>query len=509
MFILRGIFVGSKSEDFVLELFERLDKLPMNQAVREALQVLEKIRKTGSPAEANKAAKQAIALLWQNSERFVVAKSLKNAASQLATAYTIALEVLNDPQTAKKALLQAAEHLINAANEYIIWEDVDSGTGMLTIASLMKFLVDDYDVSKLDSMKAKIKFGRSILGADQMIEIPGLLIKSIDEVNPRTFNSAKQRCLSLLPRIKDATEFMDLINKSLIHVEKRLSESMAFPDIKSVFETPKDLVLGQKFKAKIKLRNIGEGIAKDVSYSINIPKELQVSGTTGDSITEMKPSDEVEKVLELTLPKDKTFADREFKIDISVSFKDIVGNMRTQSLGPFSLVAGTVSKAEDTKKAIDAHKSALKELKERIAEIALPNVFQPFINGMSNLASNILSKCTTSREKEDYELISVLLEVFEELVSKTKDTIPKAITDYESERKQFDDLKETVKSWKIKVDDLGQLATKIQDIAQVMNETELSEEPLMLQRLIQELNDASNSLTETISQVKELTEKED
>ena len=43
-----------ESEDFMLELFERLDSLPMNQAVKEALQVLDEIRKKGSPEERDK-----------------------------------------------------------------------------------------------------------------------------------------------------------------------------------------------------------------------------------------------------------------------------------------------------------------------------------------------------------------------------------------------------------------------------------------------------------------------
>jgi len=497
-----------ESEDFLLELFEKINVLPMNQAVKEALQVLDEIRKKGSPEEANQAAKRAIDLLWQNSERFVESKSLKNAASQLATAYTIAYEVLNDQELAKKSILQAAEYLIQAANEYLIWEDVDSGTGMLTTASLLKFLVDDFDLSLIESKKEKIDFGRSILGADQLIEIPGLLVQSINEVNPRTFNSAKQTCLSLLPRIKDAEEFMELINKSLIHVEQRLSKSIAFPDIKSVVEMPKDLVLGQEFMANFKLRNTGEGNAQDVSYSIDIPKELRVSGSTKDSIAEMKPGDEVEKNLELTIPEDETFADQEFKILISLSFKDIVGNMQTQTLGPFSLVAGKVSKADETEKSINAHKDALGQLKDQITEITLPNVFQAFIDGVTDLASNILNKCANSREKEEYQLIPVLFEVFEELVSKTKDTMPNAIADYESERKQFEELQETLNSLTKKVDDLGQFAKTIQELAQLMNETELTEEgKILLTRAIQELNDASNSLTEAISQAKELTEE--
>ncbi len=497
-----------ESEDFMLELFERLDNLPMNQAVKEALQVLDEIRKKGSPEEANQAAKRAIDLLWKNSERFVESKSLKNAASQLATAYTIAHEVLKNQEMANKAILQAAEHLIKAANEYIIWEDVDSGTGMLTIASLMRFLADDFDLSTIESMKAKINFGRSILGAGQMIEVPESLVQSINEINPRTFNSAKQTCLSLLPRIKDAEEFMELINKSLMHVEQRLSKSIAFPDIKSIVEIPKDLVLGQEFMANFKLRNTGEGNAQDVSYSMDIPKELRVIGSTKDFVAEMKPGDEVEKNLELTIPEDETFADQEFKIRISLSFKDIVGNIQTQTLGPFSLVAGKVSKAEETEKSINARKDALEELKERIAGITLPNVFQGFIAGMTDLASNILNKCTISREKEDYELIPALLKVFEELISKTNETMPTAIADYESERKQFEDLKETLTSLTSKVDDLGQYAKTIQELAQLMNETELTEEgQILIKRAIQELNDASNSLTEAISKAKELTEE--
>ncbi|WP_287582539.1 hypothetical protein [Candidatus Borrarchaeum sp.] len=496
------------SEDFKLELFARLDKLPMNQAVAEALQVLERIRTEGSPEEANQAAKHAVELLWLNSERMRDSKSLKNAASQLATAYTIANEVLDDKEMAKKSILQAAEYLIQAANEYLIWEDVDSGTGMLTTASLLKFLADDYDLSLIESKKGTINFGRSILGADQMIEIPELLVQSINKVDPNMLNKAKQRCLSLLPRVKDAAEFMELINKSLMHVEQRLSKSIEFPDIKSIVEIPKDLVLGQEFMAKFKLKNIGEGNAKDVSYSIDIPTELRVIGTTKDSVAEMKPGDEVEKNLELTLPEAETATDQEYKIHISLSFKDIVGNMQTQTLGPFSVVAGTVSKAEETEKAINTHNEALSALSSRIAGITLPNVFQPFINGMTDLASDILTKCKTYRETEEYKLIPALLKVFEDLISKTNETMPDAIANYESEKQQFDDLKETLNTLAKKVDDLDQYTKKIQDIAQLINETELTEEgQILIKRAIQELNDASESLTEAVSQVKELTEE--
>jgi len=496
------------SEDFKLELFERLDKLPMNQAVAEALQILERIRTEGSPEEANQAAKHAVELLWLNSERMRDSKSLKNAASQLATAYTIAYEVLDDKEMAKKSILQAAEYLIQAANEYLIWEDVDSGTGMLTTASLLKFLVDDYDLSLIESKKATINFGRSILGADQMIEIPELLAQSIYKVDPSMLNKAKQWCLSLLPRVKDAAEFMELINKSLMHVEQQLSKSIAFPDIKSIVEIPKDLVLGQEFMANFKLKNIGEGNAKDVSYSIDIPTELRIIGTTKDSIAEMKPGDEVEKNLELTIPEAETATDQEYKIRISLSFKDIVGNMQTQTLGPFSLVAGTVSKSEETEKAINTHKEALSALSSRIAGITLPNVFQPFINGMTDLASDILNKCKTYRETEEYKLIPALLKVFEDLISKTNETMPDAIANYESEKQQFDDLKETLNALTNKVDELDQYAKKIQDIAQLINETELTDEgQILVKRAIQELNDASKSLTETVSQTKELTEE--
>jgi len=86
--------------------------------------------------------------------------------------------------------------------------------------------------------------------------------------------------------------------------------------------------------------------------------------------------------------------------------------------------------------------------------------------------------------------------------------MPDAIANYESERQQFEDLKETFNSLTKKVVDLGQIANKINDIAQLMNETEQTEEgQLLIQRAIQELNDASNSLKENISQVKDLTEE--
>jgi len=308
--------------------------------------------------------------------------------------------------------------------------------------------------------------------------------------------------------VKDAAEFMELINKSLMHVEQRLSKSIAFPDIKSIVEIPKDLVLGQEFMANFKLKNIGEGNAKDVSYSIDIPTELRIIGTTKDSVAEMKSGDEVEKNLELTIPETETAADQEYKITISLSFKDIVGNMQTQTLGPFSVVAGTVSKSEESEKAINTHKEALSALSSRIAGITLPNVFQPFINGMTDLASDILNKCKTYRETEEYKLIPALLKVFEDLISKTNDTMPDAIANYESERQQLDDLKETLNALTKKVDDLNQYTKKIQDLAQLIDETELTEEgQILVKRAIQELNDASTSLTETISQAKELTEE--
>ncbi len=124
------------------------------------------------------------------------------------------------------------------------------------------------------------------------------------------------------------------------------------------------------------------------------------------------------------------------------------------------------------------------------------------------MASNILNKCITSKEKEDFEIIPVLLNVFEELISKTNETMPTAVAEYDSERKQFDDLKETFNFLTKKVADLEQIANKINDITQLMNETELSEEgQLLIQRAIQELNDASTSLTEAISQTKDLTEE--
>jgi methyl-accepting chemotaxis protein len=124
------------------------------------------------------------------------------------------------------------------------------------------------------------------------------------------------------------------------------------------------------------------------------------------------------------------------------------------------------------------------------------------------LASDILNKCKTYRETEEYKPIPALLKVFEDLISKTNDTMPDAIANYESEKQKFDDLKETLNALTNKVDDLDQYAKKIQDITQLINETELTEEgQILIKRAIQELNDASKSLTEAVSQVKELTEE--
>ncbi|MHA1976303.1 MAG: hypothetical protein ACW98F_01175 [Candidatus Hodarchaeales archaeon] len=394
---------------FVNELFERLSKSNTANEVQTALVSLNNIQDS---IQRTKAARETVQLIQSYGQELVGKGQFKNAAYQFYSGSQVIKNFLNDSSLEFQWLILSAEALAKASQEHITWDDLIGGASCMTISSLLRIITGDWNVNNhLDEFIKANDFSAD-QAATACLYIPYNLVTAINKSNPnpKLLQQASDFTEQYLMTTKPAAMFSDGIKRALDLTRKLLMENTKFPSIKALFRYHTDIIFGENFPFSVKLENIGEGIAFNVTASINIPSNLTiVSGQNQIFNEQLQPRDLSEGEFTLVCPSGEGNEEISIEISVFAEFTDILGNKNSLSLGTAIFPIRSVKKGD---KLTNQLSMVTKNLHEVLSPIETSEQVEvnPIVKGMKSIIANLSTSTENRISKGDFETAEAELE---------------------------------------------------------------------------------------------------
>jgi hypothetical protein len=307
-----------------------------------------------------------------------------------------------------KAATQAVvDDLLNAAQEYLMWNEYDRGIILVSTACFFLFSIEDFGTAEqlygqyIDQIKDDPGFTR----AQQILYAAGHAIKAVKDLDTTSLLNAQQLVGShLKPGLGQIVGdlFFPAIDNAMDTVVRMFRSKIKLPKIVPEFKISRDLVLNEATDLTIFVENEGQGDAFNLSFRLNVPQNMEVlEGSREFTIDQLQAQQTSEHKLVIRCMS--STGDIELELSANVTFYDQLQTKQTMMIGPYDLIfrAKSLSKELEVELASLAEKNS--EYQKQMAETnVIPDEASKM---MLNLVSSIIKDSENLVETEDFETI--------------------------------------------------------------------------------------------------------
>ncbi|MHA2362464.1 MAG: hypothetical protein ACXAC7_00805 [Candidatus Hodarchaeales archaeon] len=307
----------------------------------------------------------------------------------------------DDHSVAGQWFSKSSEALVKLSQEYMTWNEIDRASAAIAIGSVLFFLIDDWSIKSFyndfcNKYKSEIQQGKT---ASQSLWIPYDLVQCVQELNPEFLQRAESYAqASLLTETKISDPFREGIQDAINKAREAMVAQMKVPNIQSSGSLPKDVIFGEEFRISMKITNIGEGEARDVNATIDMPKDFNLlKGSIQEVIGNLNTNKSHEFEIECScLPKEGELV-VDYSIEGKISYLDVLNNRREVPIGPYPLIIRTFRKADELREALKVvekdNAPAIEELKKlKTSQINSKDLISALLNTYQTLTKEIHEK---------------------------------------------------------------------------------------------------------------------
>jgi len=409
------------------EAEEYLGKRNYSKAAYKYFEVAKTFEKEGKIKEAERYFKQAV-------DNFVIAanearrvKSFRKAAENSLMALKV-YEKLKMMDKRDPLILNIASDLANAANEYLMWGEIRGAATCVTISSLIYFAANKVDDARNVIKSFKEKISAEDFEANRILNIASLIQKVVVDSDVSVYSEVERLVNSvlkpMLPLIK-GNMFVRVIDESIQIIGSKIKKEVRFPRIVSTFHIPFDLTFGTSFDITLKIKNIGDGEAKNIRITFNIPEEMKIVGGKQETTIDILPaSKEADIRLTLNVPG-KDVEKEEYSINASLEYFDILGTAYSTTIGPIKITLHRVRESEKLRRELKNKVEKIPHLKEKAKDLpeVLEYVFLRLINDTENLisrAEKLLREEKIVEAKSSLEIVDFVLNEISQILEDKK-----------------------------------------------------------------------------------------
>lgn len=374
------------------EAEEYLGKKNYSKAAYKYLEIAKVFEKDGKLKDAKRYFRLAV-------DNFIVAanearqtRSFRKAAKNSLMALEV-YEKLNILDKKDSLILDIASDLANAANEYLMWKEVRGAATCVVLSSLIYFAAGKVDDAKniIESFKAKIS--AEDFEATRILSVASHIQKVVTSSDISKYSEIEglvnSRLKPMLPLIKGDV-FLKLVNEAVQIITKKVRKEVKLPKIVPMFHVPLDLTFGTPFNIDLKLKNTGEGEARNIGVLFNIPGEMKVlKGKTEVKIDVLPANRDIDLKLTLNVPE-KDVEEKEYSFSAKLEYFDMLGTAYSTVIGPVSIVLHVTRESEKIKGTLKGIKEKISHLEEKLKK--LPEFFTYAFIRMINDVRELVDK---------------------------------------------------------------------------------------------------------------------
>ncbi|MFX1483701.1 MAG: hypothetical protein ACFFCP_11015 [Promethearchaeota archaeon] len=300
-------------------------------------------------------------------------KSYKKAALNMCAAG----DVYSDIGQATKAVevfQQAAEDLLMAANEHLMWGD-DSETSKgaaIAMAACMIYIMIGKEADGFYKARgfaaenaSKIRLPATV----RLSQIPQMLESAIQSLNLEAFASAENAAVTELKTAlasANSQEFSKYVDRGLDMVRELLRGKLKVPKLSSELVLPVDLTFTEDFPVKAKIANSGDGEALNLQVDWHFDEGLTlISGERSKTAGTLNPGDTIDIAIVLK-SAEELVGQKEFSILLRGTYTDKLKTSYSLQAGPAPLVLKDFKISEKLLRDADVTDGRVGLLKETI-----------------------------------------------------------------------------------------------------------------------------------------------
>ena len=307
----------------------------------------------------------------------------------------------------KAATMAVVDDLVNAAQEYLLWNEYDKGIILVSTACFFLFSIEEFQKAEeyYTQYIEQIKDDPGFTRAQQILYSAGHAIQAVKNLDTNSLLNAQQLVgTHLKPGLSQITGdlFFPAIDDAVDTVVKIFRSKIKLPKIVPEFKISRDLVLGEPTDLSIFIENEGEGEANNLHFSFNIPERIEViDGNKEFSIEKLLPKQKTEHKLIIRSMSAKGEITHE--LSVIITFYDQLQTKQTMMMGPFDLVFREKSLSKE-------HKDTLDELAEQneanYTKIIESGIYpKESCDALSELISSMIKESKEKLLTEEFESV--------------------------------------------------------------------------------------------------------
>ena len=307
----------------------------------------------------------------------------------------------------KAATMAVVDDLINAAQEYLMWNEYDRGIILVSTACFFLFSIEEFKTAEeyYNQYIEQIKNDPGFTRAQQILYAAGHAIQAVKNLDTKSLLNAQQLVGShLKPGLSQITGdlFFPAIDGAVDTVVKIFRSKIKLPKIVPELKISRDLVLGEPTDLSIIIENEGEGDANGLNFQFNIPEGIEIiDGNKESSIEQLPPQQKTEHKLIIRCVSNK--GDITHELSVNITFYDQLQTKQTMMIGPYDLVFREKSLSKE-------HENTLNELADQneanYAKLTKSGLApKEACDVMSELVSSMIKGSKEQLATEEYETV--------------------------------------------------------------------------------------------------------
>lgn len=362
-------------------------------------------------------------------------KSYKKAAINMCAAGDV-LSELGDAAKAVEAYEGAAEDLLSASAEHLMWgEDAETSKGTaLAMTACMMYIMIGKEADGFYKARGFVAEHASKIRLPAIVrlsQIPQMLETAIQSVNLESFASAENAAVTELKTAlasANSQDFTKYVDKGLDMVRELLRGKLKVPKLSSQLVLPNDVTFTEEFPVRVKIKNSGNGEALGLSVDWHLDEGLDlISGERSKKVNNLPPGEmlDISVVLKSAQP---LVGEKEFSVLVRVSYSDKLKTGYTLQAGPGTLVLKDYKISQQLTRDADLTDGRVGLLKESIEASSLEA--EPLIRIVDSLIAS-LKQSRSDIDESHLDLAKARIRVVNDMV----DTIDSLVGDDELLRK--------------------------------------------------------------------------
>ncbi len=234
------------------------------------------------------------------------------------------------------------EDLVNAAQEYLLWNEYDRGIVLISTACFFFFSIEEFQSAEqlYKQYIEQIQDDPGFTRAQQVLYAAGHAIKAVKDSDTTALLNAQQLVGGhLKPGLSQIMGelFFPAIDDAMDIVVKNFRSKVKLPKIVPEVKISRDLVLGEPTNLSIIIENEGDGEAFNLVFKLDFPEGIDIiDGGTEITIANLPAGHSTENKLSIRClqPNEKGVYD----VSATMTFYDQLQTKQTMMIGPFDLI---------------------------------------------------------------------------------------------------------------------------------------------------------------------------